>query len=354
MRDEGISADQLDDRRAVRFPESRRAAGRVTWVTGESVVLPVQYLRGIGAAPASGPPEAGTVEVLLDGYRAYLVQERAVCPATVAAYVRVARRFCAETAHRHVELADLDSAQVMAFVVAVCQRSSQALAKKTVTALSSLLRYLYVTGVTQCPLASVLPKVGGHVRVVSKALDADRLGKLLASCDRSTGIGRRDYAMLMLLCRLGLRAGEVAGLCLDDIDWRHGEILVRGKSNRCDLLPLPPDIAHAIVDYLRNDGRRVPLGCRAVFLRAHAPEGAVTPNVVANQVAAAARRAGLAGPVGPRALRHSAATALLRQGAGLPEVAQLLRHTSVQVTVRYAAVDASAVRELARPWPGAR
>jgi integrase/recombinase XerD len=354
MRDEGISVDELDDRCAVRFPESRRAAGRVTWVAGESVALPVQYLRGIGAAPASGSPEPGWVEVLLGGYRAYLVQERAVCPTTVAAYVRVARCFCAEMADRHVELEDLGSAHLTAFVVAVCERSSQALAKKTVTALSSLLRYLHVTGVTVYPLATMLPKVAGHVRVVSKALDADRVEKLLASCDRGTGTGRRDHAMLMLLCRLGLRAGEVAALCLDDIDWRHGEILVRGKGNRCELLPLPPDIGDAIVDYLRDDGRRVPPGCRAVFVRAHAPEGAVTPNVVANRVAAAARRAGLAEPVGPRALRHSAATALLRRGAGLFEVAQVLRHNSIQVTVRYAAVDASAVRELARPWPGAR
>jgi integrase/recombinase XerD len=356
MRDEGISVDQLDDRCVARFPESRRTTGRGTWVTRKSLTLPVQYLHAIGAAPASVSPatEPGSIEELLAAYRDYLARERALCPTTVATYVRVARCFCGGMADRHTELAELSSAQLTAFVVQVCERSRQALAKKTVTALSSLLRYLHITGVTTCPLATVLPKVAGHARVMPKPLDADRIEKLLASCGRSTDTGRRDYAMLMLLSRLGLRAGEIAALSLDDIDWRHGEIVVRGKGNRCELLPLPPDVGRAVVDYLRGGGRRVPPGCRAVFVRAHAPEGGVTPSVVANRVAAAARRAGLAEPVGPRALRHSAATAILRRGAGLPEVAQVLRHNSIQVTARYAAVDESAARELARPWPGAR
>jgi integrase/recombinase XerD len=356
MRDKGISVDQLDDRCAAGFPESRRTTGRSTWLTGNSVRLPVGYLTDIGAGPASGSPlpEPGSIAELLETYRDYLVRERALCPTTVAVYVRVARCFCAEMAARHTELAELDSAQLSTFVVGMCQRSGQALAKKTVTALSSLLRYLYITGVTTYPLATVLPKVAGHFRVAPRPLAVDRIEKLLASCDRSTSTGRRDYAMLKLLSRLGLRAGEVAALRLEDIDWHRGEIVVCGKGNRRDLLPMPPDVGEAVVDYLRDGGRRVPPGCRAVFVRAQAPEGAVSAAVVANRVTAAAARAGLTRPVSPRALRHTAATAILRQGAGLPEVAQVLRHNNIQVTARYASVDDSAVRELARPWPGVR
>jgi integrase/recombinase XerD len=173
---------------------------------------------------------------------------------------------------------------------------------------------------------------------------------LLASCDEHTSTGRRDAAILTVLVRLGLRAGEVAALSLDDIDWRCGEITVRGKGHRHDRLPLPVDVGEKIVGYLRN-GRPAAAQDRAVFIRAQAPFRALTSNAVTTVVAAAGRRAGL-GVVGAHRLRHSAATTMLRCDGSLTEIGQTLRHVRPLTTAIYAKVDVEALRQLARPWPG--
>jgi integrase/recombinase XerD len=355
LRDEGLAVGELDEARAARFVAARRAGGRVTWVSAASLALPLQHLRSIGAAPervdASLPD---TLELLLGEYRGYLVAERGLAADTIRAYLRIARCFCREMDQRPGGLGNLQAADVTAFVVAACERSSTPTAKKTVTALASLLRYLHVAGVTGRPLAVALPKVAGYQRGrLRYELEADDVARLLSGCDRRRSVGRRDYAILMLLCRLGLRAGELAALTLDDIDWRHGEIVVRGKGNRHELMPVPVDVGEAVVSYLRRGRRRVPRGCRALFVRAVAPEGALNTSSVRDVVSRAARRAGLP-EMGPHLLRHAAATELLRKGAALPEVAQVLRHRRTQVTAAYATVAPAAVRELARPWPGTR
>ncbi len=171
--------------------------------------------------------------------------------------------------------------------------------------------------------------------------------KLLASCDRRTLVGRRDYAVLLLLARLGLRAGEVAGLGLDDVDWRRGELLVRGKGGRHDELPLPVDVGEALVSYLR---RRPRCECRALFLRMTAPRMGLNRSTVGWVVRAACDRAGLP-RVGAHRLRHTAATEMLRAGASLAEIGQVLRHREQKTTAIYAKVDRKALRALARPWP---
>jgi len=171
--------------------------------------------------------------------------------------------------------------------------------------------------------------------------------ELLASCDRRRLAGRRDFAILLLLSRLGLRAGEVAGLRLDDVDWRHGELLVRGKGRRQDVLPLPSDVGEAIVSYLR---RRPRCECRALFLRVTAPREGLNRSTVGWVVRAACDRAGLA-RVGSHRLRHTAATEMLRQGASLGEIGQVLRHREQKTTAIYAKVDRIALRGLVRPWP---
>lgn len=173
---------------------------------------------------------------------------------------------------------------------------------------------------------------------------------LLESCDRSTATGRRDYAILMLLARLGLRAGEVANLGLEDIDWHHGEITVRGKGNRHDRLPLPVDVGQAIVDYLRR-ARPDSAQDRTVFVRAQAPHRALTSAGVTTVVAIAGCRCGL-GPIHAHRLRHSAATAMLAAGGSLTEIGQVLRHRRPFTTAIYAKVDTQRLRRLARPWPG--
>jgi integrase len=173
---------------------------------------------------------------------------------------------------------------------------------------------------------------------------------LLASCDTETVNGRRDLAILLLLVRLGMRRGEVARLRLDDIDWRAGELLVRGKGPRVERLPLPSDVGEALVAYLR-DGRPPDTRTRAVFMRVRAPRAAITPPGVTQVVVAASKRAGL-GEVTAHRLRHTAASELLRHGAPLVEIGQLLRHRTELTTTIYAKVDRDRLRELALPWPG--
>jgi site-specific recombinase XerD len=174
------------------------------------------------------------------------------------------------------------------------------------------------------------------------------LAALLGSCDRRRAIGRRDYAILVLLARLGLRAVEVAALRLEDIDWRAGEIVVRGKGRTEERLPLPCDVGEAIAAYLRRGRPRRPE--REVFLRVNAPLRGLAPEGVSEVVRAASERAGL-GSFGAHRLRHTAGTEMLRAGASLPEVAQVLRHRSVATTAIYAKVDHLVLRQLALPWP---
>jgi site-specific recombinase XerD len=174
---------------------------------------------------------------------------------------------------------------------------------------------------------------------------------LLASCDRQAAAGRRDLAMLILLARMGLRAGEVAGLGLDDIDWRRGEITIYGKGNRRDRLPLPADAGEAIAEWLQH-GRPSTALDRSVFIRIKAPHQGLTSGGVTQAVAAAARRAGL-GTIYAHRLRHSAATAMLAEGGSLGEIGQVLRHRRPHTTAAYTKVNVEALRALARPWPGA-
>jgi integrase/recombinase XerD len=160
----------------------------------------------------------------------------------------------------------------------------------------------------------------------------------------------RDFAILTMLSRLGLRAGEVAGLELEDLDWHHGELVVRGKGSRRDRLPLPVDVGEALASYL-SEGRP-PVDCRSVFLRVHAPIRVMTVSNVSEIVWRACMRAGVP-PVRAHRLRHCAATAMLRAGGSLAEVGQVLRQSNAAVTAMYAKVDRVALRTLAQPWPGA-
>ena len=345
----------LDAERVEAFLAECRASGYTCWLSARGVAPLLGYLRGLGVAPgAVCEPAATAAEVLLGRYRAYLAGERGLAAATIGYYVTEARLFLGPACGPDLaSLAELTVAGVSGFVAAECRRRSTGSAKILVTALRSLLRFLFLDGLLAADLTAAVPAVAGWRGAgLPKALPAGHVAALLGSCDRETSAGMRDFAVLILLARLGLRACEVAAMGLDDIDWRSGEIVIRGKGCRDERMPLPADVGEALAGYLRH-GRPAGAGSRAAFLRARAPAGPLSADAVKAIVRSRFRRAGLA-PAGAHRLRHTAATQMLQAGSPLAEVGQVLRHRSTATTAIYAKVDHQALRALARPWPGGR
>jgi integrase/recombinase XerD len=351
---EGLDAQVLEMPAVERYFEARRSAGYANERTAAALGPLLGYLRGLGAAPLPSAAPATETGQLLDRYAGYLAAERGLAPRTVALNVRLARPFLQHRAQERdgrLDLEQLTAAEVGAFVLDQAQKQPRS-AKRIVTALRSLLRFLHVDGIISVPLADAVPSPAGHALAgLPRALEPGQVEAMLASCDPATATGRRDRAVLLLLSRTGLRAGEAAALGLDDIDWRRGEITVRGKGGRRDRLPLPADAGAAIVAYLR-DGRPENALDRTVFISAQAPRQALTYLGITTIVADAARRAGIPGRVHAHRLRHSAATAMLRGGGSLTEIGQALRHARPATTAIYAKVDIDALRPLGRPWPG--
>jgi site-specific recombinase XerD len=221
------------------------------------------------------------------------------------------------------------------------------------TALRSFLGFLAQAGLTTVNLAATVPTVcNRHGTELPQYLEAEQVDKLLKGCNQDTPAGRRDYAVLLLLVRLGLRAGEVARLNLEDINWETGVVLVRGKSAREDRLPLPPQVGQALARYLKEDRPGSP--SRRVFLRAKAPRQGFSSSVaICNILERALIRVDLHPEhKGAHLLRRSLATQMLRGGASLTQIGQVLRHQLVQTTEIYAKVNIAALRALAQPWPG--
>ncbi|HUP23210.1 MAG TPA: site-specific integrase [Thermoanaerobaculia bacterium] len=338
-----------------RFLADRRAAGYTNHRTCKGIRPVLSYLRQLGVAPTPPPSVPnGPLDLALERYRHYLTVERGLTRSTVRGYLDAVRPFlCCRVSSDGVglDLDHLSARDVTAFVVARCSRQGRGAAKLTVTALRSLLGFLHIEGAIERPLAVAVPSVAGwRLARLPKGLEPAQVRSLLASCDRRTRNGRRDFAIMTMLVRLGLRAGEVIALALDDIDWRAGEIIVHGKGNRAERLPLPIDVGEAMAAYLRR-GRPASAEGRKVFVRVRAPHRALSTGGVTQIVVAAARRAGL-GQICAHRLRHTAATQLLRAGASLPEIGQLLRHRRALTTAIYAKVDRSALRTIARRWPG--
>jgi integrase/recombinase XerD len=348
---ERLGAAGLTPAAAERFLAARRAAGYTSHLSARALAPLLDHLRGLGVVPPPPATVAATaVEVLLERYRRYLTVERGLAAGTARGYVDKVRPFVAGRATGGgLDLERLTTGDVSAFVLDACPGRSVATAKLTVTALRSLLGFLHVDGVLEWSLAEAAPAAAGwRLAGLPRALEPGDVRRLLASRDRRTPAGRRDYAILVLLARLGLRRGEVAGLELDDLDWRAGEIVVRGKGDRQERLPLPADVGEAVAGYLRR-GRPASAEGRRAFVRVLAPHRPLTPGGVTAVVIAAGRRAGV-GDLTPHRLRHTAATELLRAGATLPEVGQVLRHRRLLTTAIYAKVEREALRSLARPW----
>lgn len=337
---------------AEEYLAARRAAGYTAYLTPKALAPLLGYLRELGVAPeAEIAVPATQAEALLERYRRYLLAERGLREKVARGYVDSVRPFVATCAAVDgADLRRLTAGDVTAFLTVQSRRLAPKTAQRLATALRSLLRFWHVEGLISGPLDRAVPKVANRRPGLPRPLDPAQVRALLATCDCGTAGGRRDLAMMTLLARMGLRAGEVAGLRLDDIDWRRGEITVAGKGNRRDQLPLPADAGEAVADWLQH-GRPPTALDRSVFIRIKAPHRGLTACGVTMAVFAAGQRAGL-GTIYAHRLRHSAATAMLAGGGSLAEIGQVLRHRRPHTTAAYTKVNVDALRALARPWPG--
>ena len=280
------------------------------------------------------------VEVLLAGFVGYLREQRCVSPLTVDAYTSDARRFLERRGHGR--LRELTAADVSSAVLGEVDGRAAATVRRFAGSLRAFLRYARLTGLIDSDLsAAVLPVAGRRTSLLPLGLTETQSRALLRSCDRRRAVGRRDYAMIMLMLRLGLRAREVASLQLDDI-------MVHGKRTRIDHLPLPADVGAAIAGYLQRGRPRTAV--REVFVRTVPPAEGVSRSAVSSAVRRASERAGLE-PFGSHRLRHTTACQVLRAGGSLVEIGQVLRHDSLGATARYARVDVERLRTIARAWP---
>lgn len=353
MTAEGLSVPELFPVHVERYVAARREAHYRHNLSEQGLRPLLEFLRGLGALGEPTAPKAVTPsEQLLEDYARYLVAERSLAPGTVRYYLRFARLFLSSVSIDGVlDVGVITTGDVSRFVVGQCTRRSVGSARTLVMALRSLLRFLHVAGLSATPLVGAVPAVAPwRKRSVPQGLSPAAVARLLHSCDRRSATGRRDYAILVLLVRLGLRAGEAAALELDDIDWRRGEFVVRGKGDRREQLPLPVDVGEALAGYLRRGRPR----CedRHLFLRVKAPTTGLKGDGVTKVVHAACRRAGLP-VIGAHHLRRTNACETLRRGGSLTEVGEVLRQRSAFTQALYAKVDRAALEQVARPWPGA-
>lgn len=353
MASEDVEATQLTGASIDAFLSARRTGGPRRVPSARSFAALLEYLTREGVAVPEVVGPLTPVEELLARYQSWLVVDRGLAAPTVLRYEKLARRFLCERASvvgdRFVD--ELTGADVIAFLLRECGRVSVGSAKGRVAELRSLLRFLYLKGLTPLALATAVPPVAGwHDTTVPTGIAAVDVQRLLDGCDRTDSGGIRDFAILMLVARLGLRSAEVARLELGDVDWRAGEIVVRGKARRRDRLPLPCDVGEALSAYLCE--ARPATVIRQVFLACKAPKRAILPALVSDVTHRACARAGLP-RVGAHRLRHALASEMLRQGATLVEVSQVLRHRDLATTAVYAKVDLGSLRQVAQPWPGA-
>lgn len=348
----GLPLAKLDEERIKQFHAHRRDARRRGDVaTGQQLLA---FLRRLGVTPSvRHTPDRSALGQLTRDYERFLRSERGLARTTVVGYLSTVRRFL--TGHfgdQALRLQDLRPQDLHRFVFREARRVSRTHARTTVTTLRSFLRFLRQRGAIETDLAAALLGVA-HWRLshVPKSLPPEQVKRLLRSCDRRTPSGQRDYAILLLLARLGLRGGEVLALTLDDLDWERGEIVVHGKGQRVERLPLPQEVGAALAHYLRHVRPRC--ATRTVFIRLHAPRHGLRLSAICCVVRRALHRAGLNPDFkGAHLLRHSLATNMLRRGASLGEIGHLLRHRQPTTTQIYAKVDIHALRGIALPWMG--
>lgn len=353
----GVDLDTLSDEHVERF--LRRAKRRRSIRSGHQTWLHrlMAFLRRSGVVePQPKPPrgEASQIQRVVVAFGEHLLDVQALSHATCRQYTPFAEQFLTERfASSSVELGELDAGDVVGFIRRQSSRMSPARAKCATIAMRSFLRYLRLRGDVVIDLAAAVPTVPNwSMTAIPRAIAPDHLRAVLDGCRRDTVVGRRDYAILLLLARLGLRAGEIVSLTLDSVDWDRGCLTVVGsKVGQHSELPLPADVGSAIAEYLRRGRPRS--DCRQLFLRVTAPIGGLgSQTSVGSIVGAAIARAGVNPPHhGAHQFRHALACEMLRHGASLTEVGSLLRHQHQKTTSIYAKVDFAALRPLCLAWP---
>jgi len=349
---EGVATRELSASATEGFFRARRARGVANLRTSRSLAPLFDYLALHGALDPVGlaePSDPG--EVFLDRYRRFLREERGLVEGTVRFYVHIAGLLVGERRHGDSVDWSLRASDVTSFATRTCSGRSLSSIRQVVSALRSVLRFLALEGVADVALDHAVLSVAGRSASLPRGISAGDLEALVEACDGESAIERRDRAIVLLLCRLGLRGGEVVGLHLDDVDWRTGEITVTGKGGRRDRLPLPDDVGAALANYVKVRPRAED---RTVFLRQCAPLRALADTgSIRSVLERACARAGIA-YVNPHRLRHTLATSMLRAGVSLRDIGQVLGHQTTAVTATYAKVDVAALRSVARRWPEMR
>ena len=352
MSAKGLDASHLTSASLLEFATAARSDGRRRIPTVRSFRPLLDFLASTKVLAVVDVVTPTPVEALIIEYRRWMTHDRGLAAPTVLRYENLARRFLQETVADSRFVEDLTGADVARFLLAETARLSLGSAKGCVAELRSLSRFLYLTCRTPLALATAVPPIAGWRDTgVPVGLSPQQVQQLLDGCERTSAIGARDFAILMLVARLGLRSAEVARLELGDINWRAGELVVRGKARRRDRLPMVSDVGEALSAHLSLPRRSTTL--RQVFLATKAPTRAIRPDLVSDVCRRACERAGVP-RVGAHRLRHALASDMLTKGATLVEVSQVLRHRDLATTALYAKVDFTSLRRVAQPWPEAR
>ncbi len=347
----GYRASDLSEEKVEQFLAWQRAGGRHRgqWSRPGLVCL-LEVLDGLGVLAVRQPAPVGSpADLLLASFERHLLVERGLTAGAVRGYLLHARRFLGDLGSGG-ELAGLSASEVTDAVMRkACSGVSVSAVQLFVCALRAFLRFCFIEGLLENDLSqAALPIAGRRVSSLPKGISRKDAAALLAACDRRSALGRRDYALIVVLLRLGLRRGEAARLRLDDIDWHAGELLVCGKGGREDRLPLTADVGEAIASYLHRG--RPGSDRRELFLQAKAPYEPIAPRTVGSAVQRACRRAGI-GEFGAHRLRHTMACEMVKAEVPLGVIGQVLRHRSLQSTAIYARVDLDQLRGLAQSWP---
>ena len=351
---QGFNFTELDEITLSEFLLFRGRRGSIFKIEPPTLRDLLKHLRKTGVVPDAVRFDDDNHRRIECGFAKYLAQERGLEQITIDSYLPIARKFLSDQfGTGPIVLNDLHPSDIVRFILRCTETVGSKSAQRIVCSLRSFFRFLYHQGETAIDLSpSALTVANRRLSELPKFLEPEQVECLLQSCNQDTLVGRRDYVILLLMARLGLRAGDVVHMTLDDIDWEVGELIVCGKSDRQERLPLAQDVGQALAKYL-CDGRP-PCSSRRVFIRIKAPHKGFSSSVaICNIVRRALRRAKL-NPAfkGSHLLRHSLATQMLRAGASLAEIGEILRHQKLDTTQIYAKVDLAALSALARPWPG--